>query len=75
MRAITTSGVNFAVLIERTQNGKAIAKQNPNFREGRPKKYTQIQLDHAVSLLRQGHSYKEVAAITGISKSTLVRSK
>lgn len=63
------------MIVERTQLGKSIAKQNPNFREGRPKKYSQIQIDHAVSLLRQGHSYKEVSAITGISKSTLVRAK
>lgn len=64
-----------SMIIERCSSGKAIAKQNPNFREGRPKKYTQIQLDHAVSLLRQGHSYKEVVAITGISKSTLIRER
>lgn len=64
-----------SMIIERTQNGKAIAKQNPNFKEGRPKKYTQVQIDHAVSLLDQGHSYKKVAAITGISKSTLIRNK
>ena len=63
------------MIIERTQNGKAIAKQNPNYKEGRPKKYTKIQLDHAVSLLKQGKSYKEVAAITGISKSTLIRNR
>ena len=62
-----------SMIIERTQNGKAIAKQDPTFKEGRPKKYTKVQLDHAVSLLRQGHSYKEVVAITGISKSTLIR--
>ena len=37
-----------SMIIERCSSGKAIAKQNPNFREGRPKKYTQIQLDHAV---------------------------
>ena len=64
-----------SMIVERTQNGKAIAKQNPNFKEGRPKKYTKIQLEHAVSLLRQGLSYKEVSAITGISKSTLIRAK
>ena len=27
------------MIVERTQEGKAIAKQNPDFREGRPKKY------------------------------------
>ena len=63
------------MIVERCASGRAIAKQNPNYKEGRPKKYTEIQIEHAVSLLRQGHSYKEVSAITGISKSTLVRKK
>lgn len=61
------------MIVERTQIGKTIAKQNPNFKEGRPKKYTKIQIEHAISLLRQGNSYKEVSSITGISKSTLIR--
>lgn len=64
-----------SMIVERCASGKSIAKQDPNFKEGRPKKYTAIQLEHAVSLLRQGHSYKEVSAITGISKSTLIRAK
>ena len=64
-----------SMIVERCTSGKAIAKQDPSFKEGRPKKYTKIQLDHAVSLLKQGKSYKEVAAITGISKSTLIRAK
>lgn len=63
------------MIVERTQMGKAIARQNPEFREGRPKKYSKAQLEHAVSLLSQGHSYKEVVAMTGISKSTLIRER
>lgn len=63
------------MIVERTQMGKAIAKQCPNFREGRPKKYTEVQIKHAVALLGQGLSYNEVVAITGISKSTLIRAK
>lgn len=62
-----------SMIVERCASGKSIAKQNPNYKEGRPKKYTKIQLDHAVSLLKQGNSYREVSAITGISKSTLIR--
>ncbi|OHW61208.1 putative DNA-invertase from lambdoid prophage Rac [Andreesenia angusta] len=61
------------MIVERTQEGKAIAKQNPNFREGRPKKFTQTQLDHALSLLDNGHSYRQVEKDTRISKSTLIR--
>ncbi|KRF10757.1 recombinase family protein [Paenibacillus sp. Soil787] len=60
------------MIVERTQEGKAIAKQKEGFKEGRPKAYTEKQLNHAVGLLDK-HSYTEVAAITGISKSTLIR--
>jgi DNA invertase Pin-like site-specific DNA recombinase len=63
-----------AMIIERTQGGKEIAKQKPDFREGRPKKHMPQQLGHALDLLAD-HSYKEVAQMTGISKSTLVRAK
>lgn len=62
------------MIVERTQSGKAIAKQREDFKEGRPKKYTKKQVEHALSLL-ESHSYKEVEAITGISKSTLIRAK
>ena len=61
-----------AMIVERTQSGKAIAKTKQGFKEGRPKKYTKVQLDHAISLL-ENNSYNKVAAITGISKSTLIR--
>jgi|SRR5690606_3653414 len=62
------------LIVERTQEGKAIAKQNPDYREGRPKKYSRKQIEHALSLL-DNHSYKEVTSMTGISKSTLIRAK
>lgn len=62
------------MIVERTQEGKAIAKQNPEFREGRPKKYTKAQMEHAISLLNS-YSYKEVSEMTGISKSTLIRNR
>lgn len=60
------------LIIERTQEGKAIAKQNPNYREGRRPLYTKIQLDHAMELLKN-NSFKQVEGITGISMSTLKR--
>lgn len=63
------------MIIERTQMGKAIAKQNPNYKEGRPKKFKPLQIEHALSLLDDGKSYKQVEAITGISVSTLVRAR
>lgn len=62
------------LIVERTQEGKAIAKQREDFREGRPKKYSKKQIQHALQLL-ESHSYKEVEQLTGISKSTLIRAK
>ena len=60
------------MIIQRTQEGKEIAKKSPNYREGRPKKYNKSQTMHALDLL-QTHSYRQVVEMTGISKATLVR--
>lgn len=60
------------MIVQRTQEGKAIARQNPNYREGRPKKYRRAQMDHAMELLKD-HSYRQVEEITGISRATLAR--
>ena len=62
------------MIVERTQEGKAIAKQKSDFKEGRPRKYGKRQIEHALQLL-QDHSYKQVEETTGISKSTLIRAK
>ncbi|WP_225986088.1 recombinase family protein [Psychrobacillus glaciei] len=59
-------------IIERTQEGKMIARQNVDYREGRKKVYSKKQLDHAIGLL-ETNSYNQVADLTGISKSTLIR--
>ena len=45
------------LIVQRTQEGKAIARQNADFKDGRPKKYSRVQLDHALELL-ETHSYK-----------------
>mgnify|MGYP001430097515 FL=1 len=63
-----------AMIIERTQSGKAIAKQRDNFREGRKPIYTPEQIEHALKLL-ENNSYSEVVKMTGISKSTIIRAK
>ena len=55
---------------ERLQEGKTIARQNVDYKEGRPPKWTLKQYNHAMKLLKQ-HSYKEVAEITGIPIPTL----
>lgn len=62
------------MIVERLAEGKAIAKQNPDFKEGRPKKYDKKKIEHALDLL-ETHSYKQVEEKTGISKSTLIRAK
>lgn len=60
------------LIVERTQEGIATARYNPDFREGGKKIYTSIQFDHAIGLL-DTNSYNQVVALTGISKSTLIR--
>ncbi len=62
------------MIVERTKEGKAVARQKPGYREGRPKEYTPEQLRHAVELLKT-HSYRQVEAMTKISTSTLQRAK
>ena len=62
------------MIIQRTKEGKEIAKKNPNYRDGRPKKFSRIQIEHALELL-QTHSYKQVVAMTGISRATLCRAR
>ena len=60
---------------ERCREGRMIARQNPNYREGRPKKFSREQINLGLSLLGDGKTYKEVELMTGISKSTLIRAK
>lgn len=62
------------MIIERTQAGKEIAKTKDGYTEGRPKKYTEYQIQNAMGLLND-NSYTEVEKLTGISKSTLIRQK
>lgn len=62
------------LIVERTREGKEIARKNPDYREGRPKKFKREQIRHALQLL-ENHSYSQVTDMTGISKSTLIRAK
>lgn len=62
------------MIVERTQEGKAIARLDPNFKEGRPNKYSKKQIDHAITL-KETNTYKQVEEMTGISKSTLIRAR
>lgn len=60
------------MIIERTQAGKEIAKTKAGYKEGRPKAYTDTQLNMALDLLSE-YSYTQVERMTRISKSTLIR--
>lgn len=79
-RLIVTNLLAFAEfersqIIERTQAGKQIAKQrSQDFKEGRPPKYSDKQIKHALEL-KKYYSYNQVAGMTGISVSTLQRAK
>ena len=53
------------MIVERTQTGKAVARQDPNFLEGRPQKYRPAQLQHALELLDSGKTYRLVETMTG----------
>lgn len=67
------------MIVERTQEGKAVAKENAvargqKFKEGRPPKFDTMQIENALNLL-ETHSISQVVRLTGISKSTLIRAK
>lgn len=68
------------MIVERTQAGKAAAREKAKaegreWKEGRKKRYMPDQIHHAMQLLNDGYSYTRVEAMTGISKSTLIREK
>ena len=60
------------IIVERMQEGREMARLNPEYKEGRKLKYTQKQIDHAMELL-ETKSYNQVAETTGISRRTLIR--
>ena len=62
-------------IVERTQSAKIALRQNPDFKDGRPRKYSDAQTLLAIALCKAGKSYGQFQRITGISKSTMVRAK
>ena len=58
------------MIVERTQEGRRLSGHYG----GRPQKYKREQLEHAMLLL-ESNSYKQGATMTGISVSTLYRTK
>lgn len=63
------------MIVERCQSGKEIAKQDPNFKDGRPPKFSDEQINLALDLLNEGNTYRMVEKMTGISRSTLYRAR
>lgn len=64
------------MIIERTQAGKAIAKQNPDFKDGRPKKFKKGLMELAIEEFEAGKkTYADIDRDYGISKSTLYRAR
>ena len=67
------------LIVERTQQGKAIAKANAKangteFKEGRPKKFKNGLIELAIQEFENGEStYADIDSKYGISKSTLYR--
>ena len=62
------------MIMQRTREGKEIARTKEGYREGRKPKYSEEQLKHALDLLKE-QSYSQVVKMTGISKRTLIRAK
>lgn len=63
------------MIVERTQAGKAVARAAGKRVDGRPNKFSETKINHALDLLHSGNSYSQVEAMTGISKSTLIRAE
>jgi DNA invertase Pin-like site-specific DNA recombinase len=62
------------MIMQRTREGKEVARQLPEYKEGRKPKYSKEQINHALELL-ETNSYSQVTRLTGISKSTLIRAR
>lgn len=62
------------MIVDRTSEGRNIARQKEGYVEGRPPKYKRTQLEHALGLLNS-YSYAQVSDMTGISVSTITRAR
>lgn len=61
------------MIVERTQSGRERAREREGYRDGRPTKFHQRYIEHALGMIEAGQSYSEVARMTGISRTSLVR--
>ena len=71
---LAVAEMEHSLIVERTSEGKALARLKEGYSEGAPKKYSRAAIFHALDLLKT-HSYDQVKERTGISKSTLIRAK
>lgn len=62
------------MIVERTQEGKAVARTKKGYREGHPKKYGREQINHALELM-EIYPASKVSEMMNISRSTLMRAK
>ena len=59
---------------DKMKEGKKRAKAtNPNYKEGRPRKFDPKKVEEALDFIELGHSFNEAAKVYGISKTTLIR--
>lgn len=63
------------MIVERTQEGREIARQKSGYKDGRPLKFKEAQREHAKELLKNNCSVKEVMEKTGMSRATVFRIK
>ena len=61
------------MIYERTQEGKALARQRGDFKEGRARKVSPAKVDEALNYIESGNSFKKASEVFGISKTTLIR--
>ncbi len=55
---------------ERIIEGKERAKQKKDYRDGRPRKYTEERIEYALEV-KKNHTWAETERLTGIPQSTL----
>lgn len=60
------------LIVERTQAGREVARTHAGYREGR-RPLPQARKDAAVVMIRNGQTYREACAATGLSRSTILR--
>lgn len=61
-------------MIEKVKRAKEIAKKtNKNYKDGRPRTYSDEVEKYVVGLLNKGNTYTEIVKLTGISRATISR--